>query len=349
MRKTLLKRISLTYALSICIQPLLGIEKANPVPGFGSPQMHVQQQQPPFLGNAQHNTINRMNTAPQNQTISISSESEYVNTPNGLCVINQVIYQTISPVPQHLQYNLMQQNHLAHYLGNGGGQHTMHQQQTTLSQQIELLSQVLGGMKRAREEEIAQDTNWNNENQENPFNGYFPFELKVLIWQFCDTKKLLTSLSFVCKEWNKDIPKSITFLDLPCFSGYEKYIPSIRQALKSFTNLTWLNLEANPIIRDEGIKGLTNLTSLNLCHNNQTITDDGIKGLTNLTSLNLAENDIITDEGIKGLTNLTELHLDDNEIITDEGIKGLTNLRNLYGVPKIRRDDLLGTRMAANG
>ena len=38
-----------------------------------------------------------------------------------------------------------------------------------------------------------------------------------------------------------------------------------------------------------------------------TITDDGIKGLTNLTELNLGNNKIITDDGIRDLINLVEI------------------------------------------
>ena len=80
-----------------------------------------------------------------------------------------------------------------------------------------------------------------------------------------------------------------------------------------------------PKLRDNNLKVLINLTSLNLINNNN-ITDKGIKGLINFTSLDLFDNNIITDEGIKGLINLTSLNLTNNVIITDEGIKRLINL-----------------------
>ena len=53
----------------------------------------------------------------------------------------------------------------------------------------------------------------------------------------------------------------------------------------------------------------------------QKITDEGIKGLTNLTSLNLCNNKITTDEGIKGLINLKSLYLIGNNKITNKRLK----------------------------
>lgn len=57
-------------------------------------------------------------------------------------------------------------------------------------------------------------------------------------------------------------------------------------------------------MKNETIKGLTNLVSLDLGLNDN-ITDDGIKGLINLTYLNLGNNGNITVEGPKNLINLT--------------------------------------------
>lgn len=66
-----------------------------------------------------------------------------------------------------------------------------------------------------------------------------------------------------------------------------------------------------PLLRDQHLTELTNLTVLNLSCNNY-ITDDGIYKLINLTDLNLANNFRITDDGISGLTNLKHLNLYDN-------------------------------------
>jgi hypothetical protein len=96
--------------------------------------------------------------------------------------------------------------------------------------------------------------------------------------------------------------------------------------MKYFTNLTLLNLDYNQIITNNGIKGLSNLTSLVLSEN---VSDNGIKGLTNLTLLNLGYNEDITNSGIKCLTKLTSLYLSLNKVIDDDGIKGLTNLTKL--------------------
>jgi hypothetical protein len=111
-----LKKLSLAYAIALCCQPLLGMENQHQFPVFNStninmPQFYNQnqqlliQQQPQFPGNLQHNTINFMNTAPQNQIIPL--QSEYVNTPNGLYVINKMLYQTVYPVQPPQQYNTM--------------------------------------------------------------------------------------------------------------------------------------------------------------------------------------------------------------------------------------------------
>ena len=116
MRKKLLQRISLASAMALCTQSLLSMENMNPFPDGGQPnmnrgqvylqqyqpQMYAQQQQLQFPGNLQHNTINWMNTVPQNQVIPL--QPQYVMTPTGLHVINQVIHQTVCPVQQHQQY-----------------------------------------------------------------------------------------------------------------------------------------------------------------------------------------------------------------------------------------------------
>ena len=113
MRKKLLQRISLASAMALCTQSLLSMENMNPFPDGGQPNMNRGQvypqqyqpqiqQQPQFPGNLQRNTINWMNTAPQNQVIPLPSE--YVNTPNGLYVINKVTFHEVHPVQQPQQY-----------------------------------------------------------------------------------------------------------------------------------------------------------------------------------------------------------------------------------------------------
>jgi hypothetical protein len=112
MKRTQLKKLSLAYAMALCCQPLLGMENQyQNSTNINIPQLYNQNQQrqipqqPQFSGNLQHNTINWMNTAPQNQIIPLPSE--YVNTPTGLYVINQVIHQTVYLVQQPQQYNPM--------------------------------------------------------------------------------------------------------------------------------------------------------------------------------------------------------------------------------------------------
>ena len=94
----------------LCTQPLLSMENTSHFSDFGGaninrPQAYAQQQQPQFPGNLQHNTINFINVVPQNQVIPLPSE--YVNTPNGLYVINKVLHHTVYPVQQPQQYNPM--------------------------------------------------------------------------------------------------------------------------------------------------------------------------------------------------------------------------------------------------
>jgi hypothetical protein len=120
--------------------------------------------------------------------------------------------------------------------------------------------------------------------------------------------------------------------------------------LKSFVNLTELDLIWNNAITDEGIRCLTNLKSLKLsgdktisdeciskmshlrsltisfdCHNYHT--NDAISELTNLTVLDV-QRSFFTDEGLLKLTNLTWLNVK-NTSITDNSISRLTNLTHL--------------------
>ena len=103
--------------------------------------------------------------------------------------------------------------------------------------------------------------------------------------------------------------------------------------LRSFPNLTTLNLNFTHIT-DDGLKelrSLQRLTTLKL--SNSRITDAGLKelrGLANLTTLDLSNNPI-TDFGLaelQGLKNLRVLYLNDTGI-GDPGLKEHGNLEHL--------------------
>jgi len=80
-------------------------------------------------------------------------------------------------------------------------------------------------------------------------------------------------------------------------------------------------------ITDDILKNMNHLDSIYI--ESIIITDEGIKNLTNLTSLVLFDANAITDEGIKYLTNLEHLTINYADNITDEGVKFLINLQSL--------------------
>jgi len=71
------------------------------------------------------------------------------------------------------------------------------------------------------------------------------------------------------------------------------------------------NNDKYPKLRNENLKELINLDTLNLTFNH-IITDEGIKELNNITCLNLSWNEMITNQGISKLFNLKSLNLDSN-------------------------------------
>ncbi len=73
-------------------------------------------------------------------------------------------------------------------------------------------------------------------------------------------------------------------------------------------NWNCLNLENLNKITDEGLRHLTNLTSLHLKFNRR-ITDKGLQPLTKLTTLDLTNNTTITEPGIQHLTELTRIDI----------------------------------------
>ena len=98
--------------------------------------------------------------------------------------------------------------------------------------------------------------------------------------------------------------------------------------LEDLTNLTELNLTHNDITEINFLQGLTNLTQLHLNHND--IRDlTPLERLTRLTQLNLMDNGITDIEPLKGLKRLTQLGLAHNNITDIEPLRELTHLISL--------------------
>lgn len=110
------------------------------------------------------------------------------------------------------------------------------------------------------------------------------------------------------------------------------------EPIKGLTNLTRLDLNRTSGITSlEPIRGLTNLTSLDLSGASGVTSLEPIKGLTKLTSLNLFRARGITSlEPIEGLTNLTNLGL--------RHATGITSLEPIRGLTKLTSLDLGGAR-----
>ena len=113
------------------------------------------------------------------------------------------------------------------------------------------------------------------------------------------------------------------------------------EGLKYLTNATTINFRDCKSITDKGLKYLTNATTINL-KNCYKITDEWLKYLTNATTINLSHCDKITDDGLKYLTNATSINLSHCYKITDEGLKYLTNATsiNLKYCKKITNEGL---------
>ena len=101
------------------------------------------------------------------------------------------------------------------------------------------------------------------------------------------------------------------------------------EPLKGLTNLSSLELlDAAGITSLEPLKGLTNLSSLDLSYATGVTSLEPLKGLTNLSSLDLRNATGITSlEPLKGLTKLSSLDLRNATGVTSlEPLKGLANL-----------------------
>ncbi|KAK3242609.1 hypothetical protein CYMTET_47768 [Cymbomonas tetramitiformis] len=133
-------------------------------------------------------------------------------------------------------------------------------------------------------------------------------------------------------------PKMIRELDLervPCM-GDENFT---LEGLEHFIHLRKLNISGHVYMREtelEHLKGLTNLTSLNLAYCSN-IGDGGLGLLTHLRQLQsiVLKGTIITDNGparLKELPNLTSINLHACRRITDAGLDGLKQLSKLTTV-----------------
>jgi hypothetical protein len=104
------------------------------------------------------------------------------------------------------------------------------------------------------------------------------------------------------------------------------------EPLKGLTNLSSLDLlDAAGITGLEPLKGLTNLSSLDLSYATGVTSLEPLKGLTKLSSLDLRNATGITSlEPLKGLTKLSSLDLRNATGVTSlEPLKGLTKLSSL--------------------
>ena len=98
-------------------------------------------------------------------------------------------------------------------------------------------------------------------------------------------------------------------------------------------NLTNLNLVGGcgSLTNLDGLRVLTNLTSLNLRFCTSLTNLDVLSGLTKLTNLNLCDCSSLTNlDGLSGLINLKELNLSDCDSLTDvDGLISMTKLKDL--------------------
>ena len=96
--------------------------------------------------------------------------------------------------------------------------------------------------------------------------------------------------------------------------------------LEFATNLTELHLGRNRLLDVSPLKGLTNLTFLDLGFNLQLSDISPLENLTNLTFLNLKDNRISDVSPLKNMTKLIELDLRGNEISDVTSLKNLVSL-----------------------
>jgi hypothetical protein len=132
--------------------------------------------------------------------------------------------------------------------------------------------------------------------------------------------KQLMSMSEVTLELDRDVPY---------------FPPGVRPALEPSLvhgpSFSIANIEIPGITSLEPLKGLTNLSELNLANNARITTLEPLKGLTKLTRLDLTDDTGITSlEPLKALTNLSWLSLGATGVTSLEPLKELTKLSSLY-------------------
>ena len=108
------------------------------------------------------------------------------------------------------------------------------------------------------------------------------------------------------------------------------------QGVGLLTHLTTLDLSFNNLSDVSPLRGLNNLTALDLNWNNNLSDISALAGLTNLTTLNLGYNDNLSDVSpLSSLTNLTTLNLLYNKELKSADVdvldKALPNTKIIWG------------------
>lgn len=165
-------------------------------------------------------------------------------------------------------------------------------------------------------------------------------------------KKFLPLLSYI--EYKKvyddqllQLAKLHAFnLEKLCLNG-DQITDKGLQSLSYLIKLHTLNIYKSKNLTHDGLRGISNLTTLRgLCLQCFNISDDGMKLLSKLTllkKLQIGKCNKITDNGVKFLSNLTslgELWLMHCAQITDTGLKTISKLTSMYtlmltGCPQI--------------
>ena len=125
----------------------------------------------------------------------------------------------------------------------------------------------------------------------------------------------------------------LTELDADAEGGFQALVDSAKisdlTGLEYAENLVVLSLWANHIKDASPLKGLKNLTELNLESNYLLADVSPLQGLKNLEELNLGGNDIVDINPLAGLKNLQRLWLQENELVDVSPLEGLENLQRL--------------------
>ncbi|NEN97779.1 MAG: GTPase [Moorea sp. SIO3I7] len=153
----------------------------------------------------------------------------------------------------------------------------------------------------------------------------FEFEtLHLLYFSYKEIEELLESYSNLSNS-------NLTNLKISSSSIGEK-LNNLPKSIGNLSDLTDLNLEHNQLTNlPESIGTLSNLTVLNLKNNKLTNLPESIGNLSNLTVLNLESNQLTNlPESIGNLSNLTVLNLESNQLTNlPESMGKLSNLKYL--------------------